>query len=182
MCVYKWQYTNLLHTGVLRAGGAEEWWGNLDFCLGPSSGGVKLHEAPLSWVGCAGSIQMYFNQSLSLCPFRQERWTSGKSSKTHPHGCAPLALSALTSTKKYLYLVNFLYPIKYTALDHGLHHKPPKYPIKKHSLPGKDNQGMQIIDFKCLLDTELLFFCFFLSVYAGLWKQKFGASMDENTL
>ncbi len=111
---------------AIRAGGTSREAGCLLICLivvicpGLSSGGVRLHEASLSGVGCAGSIQTCFGQSQSPHPFTLERWASGKSSNTHIHGRAWLASSAFRGSEKRLHSGTFCHPIKHTASANGL--------------------------------------------------------------
>ena len=90
------------------------------FCLGLSSGGVWLHEALLSGVGCAGSIQTCFGQSQLSHPFTLEWWASGKGGNTRLRGCAWLASIAFRGIEKCLHSSAFCHPIKHRASAHGL--------------------------------------------------------------
>lgn len=113
-------------------------------CPGLSSGGVRLREATLSGVGCAGSIHTCFSQSQSPHPFTVEWWVSGKSSNTHLHGCALLGSSAFRGGEKCLHSGTFCYPIKHTAQAYGSQFSNLNLHLKYTAWVGGDNRGMQI--------------------------------------
>lgn len=87
-------------------------------CLGLSSGGVRLHEATVSWVGCAGSIKKCYNQSTE--PTSMHTVVACRWEELHLRGCAWMASSALRGGETCIHSGAFCHPIKHTALARGL--------------------------------------------------------------